>query len=56
MKTPGFNESEAEATFKYVTEMTILTVKLTVDFSKRLAGFDSLLRADQITLLKACSR
>ena len=35
--------------------MTILTVKLTVDFSKRLPGFDSLLREDQITLLKACS-
>jgi ecdysone receptor len=35
--------------------MTILTVKLTVDFSKRLPGFDSLLRQDQITLLKACS-
>lgn len=35
--------------------MTILTVQLTVEFSKRLPGFDTLLREDQITLLKACS-
>lgn len=48
-------ESEAEFQFKHMTEMTILTVKLTVDFSKRLPGFDALLRQDQITLLKACS-
>ena len=32
--------------------MTILTVQLTVEFSKRLPGFDTLLREDQITLLK----
>ena len=44
-----------EAKFKHITEMTILTVQLTVEFSKRLPGFDTLLREDQITLLKACS-
>jgi len=35
--------------------MTILTVQLIVEFSKRLPGFDKLEREDQITLLKACS-
>jgi ecdysone receptor len=35
--------------------MTILTVQLIVEFSKRVPGFDTLLREDQITLLKACS-
>jgi ecdysone receptor len=55
MKTSDIHESDGEGHFKYITEMTILTVKLTVDFSKRLPGFDSLLREDQITLLKACS-
>lgn len=32
--------------------MTILTVQLIVEFSKRVPGFDTLLREDQITLLK----
>ena len=54
-KAPGIHDSDAQVQFKHMTEMTILTVKLTVDFSKRLPGFDSLLRQDQITLLKACS-
>lgn len=49
------HESDSEAKFKHITEMTILTVQLTVEFSKRLPGFDTLLREDQITLLKACS-
>ncbi|KAK4023461.1 hypothetical protein OUZ56_008869 [Daphnia magna] len=51
----GTEQMNAEAKFQYMTEMTILTVKLTVDFSKRLPGFDTILRDDQITLLKACS-
>ena len=38
-----------------MTEMTILTVQLIVEFSKKVPGFDTLLREDQITLLKACS-
>lgn len=54
-KTSGMHESDSEAKFKHITEMTILTVQLTVEFSKRLPGFDTLLREDQITLLKACS-
>lgn len=38
--------------FRHITEMTILTVQLIVEFSKRLPGFDKLEREDQITLLK----
>ncbi|CAG7820833.1 unnamed protein product [Allacma fusca] len=45
-------EDASEAKFRHITEMTILTVQLTVEFSKRLPGFDTLLREDQITLLK----
>lgn len=55
VKMSGTEQMNAEAKFQYMTEMTILTVKLTVDFSKRLPGFDTILRDDQITLLKACS-
>ena len=55
ISSSGMHESESEAKFKHITEMTILTVQLTVEFSKRLPGFDTLLREDQITLLKACS-
>lgn len=50
MTADQFEDSEAK--FKHITEMTILTVQLTVEFSKRLPGFDTLLREDQITLLK----
>ena len=35
-----------------MTEMTTLTVQLIIEFSKRLPGFDTLLREDQIILLK----
>ncbi len=38
-----------------MTEMTILTVQLIVEFSKKIRYFDTLVRDDQITLLKACS-
>lgn len=41
--------------FRHITEITILTVQLIVEFAKRLPGFDKLLREDQIALLKACS-
>lgn len=47
--------SDSEIRFQHITEMTILTVQLIVEFSKRLPGFDKLEREDQITLLKACS-
>ena len=40
---------------RHITETTILTVQLIVEFSKRLPGFQSLCRDDQVTLLKACS-
>jgi len=46
---------DSEQHFRRITEMTILTIKLIVEFSKRLTGFDRLLKDDQITLLKACS-
>ena len=55
LQTSGIHESDSEAKFKHITEMTILTVQLTVEFSKRLPGFDTLLREDQITLLKVIS-
>ncbi|CAG2183866.1 unnamed protein product, partial [Oppiella nova] len=51
----GETESDSLKRFQHVTEMTILTVQLIVEFSKRVPGFDTLLREDQITLLKACS-
>ena len=47
--------SESEQLFKHMTEMTILTVQLIVDFSKNLPGFMELPREDQIVLLKGCS-
>lgn len=51
-KEPPVQIHDSEAKFKHITEMTILTVQLTVEFAKRLPGFDTLLREDQITLLK----
>ena len=41
--------------FHNITEITILTVQLIVEFAKRLPGFDKLQREDQLALLKACS-
>ncbi|XP_046745362.1 ecdysone receptor-like isoform X4 [Diprion similis] len=52
---PNEGEDQSEARFRHITEITILTVQLTVEFAKRLPGFDKLLREDQIALLKACS-
>ncbi|RWS26353.1 ecdysone receptor-like protein [Leptotrombidium deliense] len=51
----GETEEDSLKRFQHITEMTILTVQLIVEFSKRVPGFDTLLREDQITLLKACS-
>ncbi|XP_003738496.2 ecdysone receptor-like [Galendromus occidentalis] len=51
----GDSEEDNELRFQHFTGITILTVQLIVEFSKRVPGFDSLLREDQITLLKACS-
>ncbi|KMQ91635.1 ecdysone receptor-like isoform 1 protein [Lasius niger] len=52
---PMEGEDPSDYSFRHITEITILTVQLIVEFSKRLPGFNELLREDQITLLKACS-
>jgi ecdysone receptor len=51
----GDSEEDSLKRFQHITEITILTVQLIVEFSKRVPGFDTLSREDQITLLKACS-
>lgn len=45
-------EDQCDVRFRHITEITILTVQLIVEFAKRLPGFDKLLREDQIALLK----
>lgn len=57
INTPTLNDDEdqSDQRFRHLTEITILTVQLIVEFAKRLPGFDKLLREDQIALLKACS-
>eukprot|EP00095_Tigriopus_kingsejongensis_P001373 snap_masked-scaffold1253_size52701-processed-gene-0.0 protein:Tk01373 transcript:snap_masked-scaffold1253_size52701-processed-gene-0.0-mRNA-1 annotation:"ecdysone receptor" len=49
------NESESDRLFQHMTEMTILTVQLIVEFTKHLPGFPTLCREDQVSLLKGCS-
>lgn len=46
------DEEQSDLRFRHITEITILTVQLIVEFAKRLPGFDKLLREDQIALLK----
>ncbi|XP_003746845.1 ecdysone receptor-like [Galendromus occidentalis] len=53
--TLGDTDEDNQKRFQHITEVTILTVQLIVEFSKRVPGFDTLQREDQITLLKACS-
>ena len=48
-------ETESDRLFRHMTEMTILTVQLIVEFSKHLPGFQTLCREDQVSLLKGCS-
>lgn len=48
-----YNEGQSENQLRHFTEMTILTVKLIVEFAKKVWGFEQLTREDQITLLKA---
>uniref|UniRef100_A0AAR5QEP1 Ecdysone receptor n=1 Tax=Dendroctonus ponderosae TaxID=77166 RepID=A0AAR5QEP1_DENPD len=55
LKQPMDDEDQREVRFRHITEITILTVQLIVEFAKQLPGFDKLLREDQIALLKACS-
>lgn len=52
-KDPPCSKSGAAQNFAYISEITTLTVKLIVEFAKRVYGFESLTREDQITLLKA---
>lgn len=49
---PVEGEDASDVKFRHITEITILTVQLIVEFAKRLPGFDKLLREDQIALLK----
>lgn len=46
------DEDQTDVRFRHITELTILTVQLIVEFAKRLPGFDKLMREDQIALLK----
>ncbi|GBP52565.1 Ecdysone receptor [Eumeta japonica] len=48
-------DEESDLPFRQITEMTILTVQLIVEFAKGLPGFSKISQPDQITLLKACS-
>lgn len=49
---PLDGEDQMDIQFRHITEITILTVQLIVEFAKQLPGFDKLLREDQIALLK----
>ena len=42
-------ETESDRLFQHMTEMTILTVQLIVEFSKHLPGFQTLCREDQVS-------
>ena len=47
----------AELQCKQITGLTVLTVRLIVEFTKQLPGFqDKLLREDQICLVKVMAR
>ncbi|XP_027212067.1 ecdysone receptor isoform X2 [Penaeus vannamei] len=50
-----FEGEASDMKFKEITEMTLLTVQLIVEFSKQLPGFSTLQQEDKISLLKACS-
>lgn len=45
-------QDDGTVRFHNITEITILTVQLIVEFAKRLPGFDKLQREDQLALLK----
>ena len=46
---------ESESLFRHITEITILTVQLIVQFSRHLPGFQTLNRADQVAHLNLSS-
>lgn len=50
--SPDENESQHDVSFRHITEITILTVQLIVEFAKGLPAFTKIPQEDQITLLK----
>ncbi|KAH8372794.1 hypothetical protein KR009_005135 [Drosophila setifemur] len=55
MSQPDENESQTDVSFRHITEITILTVQLIVEFAKGLPAFTKIPQEDQITLLKVNS-
>ncbi|XP_061517040.1 ecdysone receptor [Anopheles gambiae] len=55
INSPNEEEDPHEIHFRHITEITILTVQLIVEFAKGLPAFTKIPQEDQITLLKACS-
>lgn len=53
--SPNEEEDQHDIHFRHITEITILTVQLIVEFAKGLPAFTKIPQEDQITLLKACS-
>ena len=51
----GQEESEEDSTLLQMTHTTVITVRLIIEFNKRLPGFSDLCQSDQMTLLKASS-
>ena len=51
----GREESEEDRTLLQMTQTTVVTVRLIIEFTKRLPGFSNLCQADQMTLLKESS-
>lgn len=53
--SPNEEEDPHEIHFRHITEITILTVQLIVEFAKGLPAFTKIPQEDQITLLKVSS-
>ena len=51
----GQEESDEDGTLLQMTQTTVITVRLIIEFNKRLPGFSTLCQADQMVLLKASS-
>lgn len=52
ISSPNDEEDQNDVVFRHITEITILTVQLIVEFAKGLPAFTKLPQEDQITLLK----
>ena len=50
--SPSEDEDQHDIHFRHITEITILTVQLIVEFAKGLPAFTKIAQEDQITLLK----